>query len=214
MNFTQGKIIIYGSFGILFAFLSCSKFKNDIQKNKLNQKDDIQIGSISNECLEDSLTLCSIFRKDINNNGNDEIFSYKLRKNEQYYNASLVISTVDGTKLWEHYWEMKESDLFDDLLVKEGNISLKEWVQRFFDGTLRYGAKFKFIKLHESELQKDWIDFYARKENVSSEDLKKYILSQKINATFSYRATWREDLIMIVFVPELEKFIGYSGGEY
>lgn len=47
---------------------------------------------------------------------------------------------------------------------------------------------------------------------VTKANLKKNILSQKTNVLFSYRSSWREDLIQLVYVPAIRKFVCYQRG--
>ena len=150
---------------------------------------------------------------DINNDGVEEIIRYSLNKVAEYYEGRLTISTKDKI-LWDHQFNMTNDDLFDDLLMNEGNITLEYWVNHFFDVTLVYGAKYERYKIPANEIDMDYLDFYSNQENIPASELKNQILSQDINSTFYYRAGWREELVMLVYLPELGKFISYSGGEY
>lgn len=109
---------------------------------------------------------------------------------------------------------MTEQDLVGDLLMNEGNISVEHWVKHFFDGSLSYGAKFEKYKIKKEEINLEFLEFYSKKLKHSKEELTSLILSQKTNNTFYYRASWREELIMLVYIPKLEKLVHYSGGEY
>lgn len=156
----------------------------------------------------------STFSKDINGDSKADKFTYTLKKIATNYEGSLKITDNNGKELWFHPWEMTKEDLEDDLLREQGNIKVKEWVDHFFDGKFHYGANLDFIKIKESEIDQEYMDFYAEKYNVQSKKLKKEILSQEKNTVFSYRASWREDFYMLVYVPSLSKFVAYSGGEY
>jgi hypothetical protein len=156
----------------------------------------------------------STFLKDINGDGKSDIFIYTLQKKGANYEGSLTITNNVGKILWLHSWKMTKKDLEDDLLREQGSISVKEWVNHFFDGTLLYGAKLAFYKIKESEIDQKYIVFYAKKHAIEPQKLKSEILSLKQNTVFSYRASWREDFIMLVYVPSLSKFVGFSGGEY
>jgi hypothetical protein len=156
----------------------------------------------------------SIYSADVDGDGIKEDFLYTLDKKSHNYEGSLTIKTKDGHVLWTHLWEMTPNDLENDLLVNEGNISISHWVKHFFDGTLEYGGKFEKVKIKKGEIDDEYIKFYSEREKIPAKKLKQEILSQKINATFYYRASWREDFSMLVYMPSLKKFIAYSGGEY
>ncbi len=156
----------------------------------------------------------SSYQADVDGDGIKEDFLYSLDKKRHNYDGSLTIKSKDGHVLWTHQWEMSPDDLDNDLLREEGNISVSHWVTHFFDGTLTYGAAFEKVIIKKGEIEDEYIKFYAEREKVLPKKLKQEILSQKINSVFYYRASWREDLIMLVYVPSLKKFIAYSGGEY
>lgn len=156
----------------------------------------------------------STFQNDVDGDNRVDTFSYKLQKHEKNYSGELSIISADGNVLWEHKWEMNSNDLEDDLLQNEGNITLKKWVEDFFSGKLLYGAIFEKTKLRPIDLQNNWIDFYADRLGIRSTQLKQEILSQEKNSVFIYRASWRENLIKLVYIPEYNRFIGFSGGEY
>jgi len=156
----------------------------------------------------------STFSKDVNGDGKQDTFVYTLEKKDINYEGSLKITDNNGKILWFHPWEMTKQDLEDDLLRESGNIKVKEWVDHFFDGTFHYGASFELIKIKESEIDQDYIEFYAKKHKIEFQKLMKEILSQNKSTVFSYRASWREDFNMLVYIPSLSKFIIFSGGEY
>ena len=156
----------------------------------------------------------STFSKDVNNDGKADTFVYTLEKKDINYDGSLKITDNSGKELWFHPWEMTKEDLEDDLLRESGNIKVKEWVDHFFDGTYHYGASFELFKINESEIDPDYMEFYAKKYKIEPKKLTQEILAQKKSLVFSYRASWREDLKMLVYIPSLSKFIVFSGGEY
>ncbi|HAK60526.1 MAG TPA: hypothetical protein DCO77_09110 [Nitrospiraceae bacterium] len=156
----------------------------------------------------------SIYNADVDGDGIKERFLYALDKKSQNYDGNLTIKSKDGHVLWTHQWKMTPKDLESDLLMNEGNISISHWVRHFFDGTLVYGAKFEKVRIKKDDIDDDYMKFYSKREKIPAAKLKQEILSQKINATLYYRASWREDLVMLVYMPSLKKFIGYSGGEY
>lgn len=156
----------------------------------------------------------SRYSVDITGDSLKEVITYKLKKKGDKYDGTLKIATKDYNVLWFHEFEMSHDDLFNDLLMNEGNISLEHWVKHFFDGSLVYGAKYEKRKITEDEINMDFLEFYSKKLKHTKEELKKLILDQKINSIFYYRASWREELVMLVYIPKLKKMLHYSGGEY
>lgn len=151
---------------------------------------------------------------DINGNGVNETITYTLKLNKQNYDASLVVEAKDKIILWSHEYSMTKDDLIGDLLSYEGNISVEHWVKHFFDGTLTYGAKLEKTKIKNEEIDMEFMAFYSKQLKQTKNELKNLILSEKINTIFYYRASWREELIMLVYVPKLKKLVHYSAGEY
>jgi hypothetical protein len=80
-------------------------------------------------------------------------------------------------------------------------------------GDLNYGAKFESRKLEASELRdEERLADFAKYYGISLASMKKNILSQKANSLISYRAEWREDLNLLVYVPSIRKFVCYQRG--
>ena len=156
----------------------------------------------------------STFEEDITGDSSKEIITYRLNKNGEKYDVSLTIITKDNRVLWSHEYQMKKDDLYDDLLMYEGNISLEHWVKHFFDGSLVYGSKFEKYKIKENEIDMEFLAFYSKKLKHTKEELRDLIQKQNSNRTFYYRASWREELVMLVYIPELKQMLHYSGGEY
>lgn len=151
---------------------------------------------------------------DIDGDDKIETITYSIKKTKSGYDASLVVKTKENNVLWSHEYTMTENDLVGDLLMNEGNISLEHWVKHFFDGSLVYGAKYERYKIKNKEINMEFLEFYSKQLKHSKNKLKNLILSSKINNVFYYRASWREELIMLVYVPKLKKLVHFSGGEY
>ena len=151
---------------------------------------------------------------DIDRDNKKETITYSIKKTKSGYDASLFIKTKENNVLWSHEYTMSENDLIGDLLMNEGNISLEHWVKHFFDGSLVYGAKFEQYKIKKEEINLEFLEFYSKKLKHTANELSKLILSSKINNVFYYRASWREELIMLVYIPKLKKLVHFSGGEY
>ncbi len=111
---------------------------------------------------------------------------------------------------------MGKDDLHE-LLSTEGDVTgkkvtLADWVRRFFSGKLNYGAQIERTKIKTEDIDAEQLDYAAKLAGVNSRGLETEILSQKINVVVSYRAEWREDLMAIVYVPSLKKFVCHSRG--
>ena len=161
--------------------------------------------------------LRTVYQKDIDGDGRADKLVYEIRKWKNDYEGSLVITSATRRTLWEHRWAMSKSDL-SELIETEGDVTskktnLKFWVAKFFRGDLNYGAKFESRKLKASELRdEERLASFAKYYGISFENMKKSILSQKANSLFSYRAEWREDLNLLVYVPSIRKFVCYQRG--
>ena len=119
---------------------------------------------------------------------------------------------------WDHRWTMTRHDFIDDLLVQEGDISsrgtlsVEDWVRRFFGGSLNYGATLERQKLEASDVDDAQIAFAAKQLRTTVSRLRQDILSQETNTVFSYRAEWREDLVQLVYVPAVRRFVVFARG--
>lgn len=158
--------------------------------------------------------LSSQYSIDFDGDNIKETITYTIKKNTSSYDVSLIVKTLEKNVLWSHEYTMTEDDLVGDLLMNEGNISLEHWVKHFFDGSLVYGAKHEKTKIKEDEINLEFLEFYSKELKHSKNELKNLILSNKVNSTFYYRASWREELMMLVYIPKLKKLVHYSGGEY
>jgi hypothetical protein len=158
-------------------------------------------------------SLRSSFKADIDRDGKLDVFLYELTKIHDHFDGRLTIANAQGEILWNHTWQMSQNDL-DDLLREEGGITVEDWVKRFFDGSTTYGARYQETKLHDQDITAEFIEFYGKGESVSVPEIIANILAQEKNATLTYRASWREDMTVIVYVPKLNKFMRYSGFGY
>jgi hypothetical protein len=158
----------------------------------------------------------STYRKDIDGDGKPDKFFYQIKRWQDDYEGALIITSAKGKVLWEHHWPMAKGDVGNLLATEEDitrqKVSLENWVRRFFNGNLYYGAKFQQIKLKASDLDSEQINYAAKLARVSSRKLRRDILSQRVNTVFEYRAEWREDLMSLVYVPPLKKFVCYHRG--
>lgn len=162
-------------------------------------------------------SLRAVFTKDFDGDGKPDKLVYEVKPWRTDYEGALIITSAGGKTLWEDHWPMAKDDL-DELIETEGGVTgkkvdLKSWVERFFEGGLNYGARFEREKLKASDLSDDeLLGDFAKHYGVTTPALKKSILSQKTNLVFSYRAIWREDLIVLVYVPSVRGFVCYKRG--
>src|SRR6185503_13576123 len=161
--------------------------------------------------------LRTIYERDVDGDGKADKLVYEIAKLKDNYEGSLVITSGTRRTLWEHRWGMRNDDL-SELIETDGDVTnkkidLESWVMKFFVGELNYGAKFEKRKLKASELRdEDRLAAFAKYHGVSLASLKKSILSQKVNSLLTYRAEWREDLNLLVYVPSIGKFVCYQRG--
>lgn len=161
--------------------------------------------------------LHSLYLKDVDGDGRADKLVYEIRRWKDDYEGSLVITSARGKVLWEHQWLMTSGDL-SDLIETEADVTgkkvtLESWVKNFFEGGLNYGAELERRKLKASDLDdEERLKHFAKYYGVSLVKLKRGILSQETNILFSYRAEWREDLNLLVYVPSIGKFVCYQRG--
>lgn len=144
----------------------------------------------------------------------EEILHLDYRTLGETYLGQLTITTSEGRDLWNHQWVMGREDLEEGLLEEEGTITVREWVNRFFSGSLLYGASIHPKKLTAENLHPDILSDSAQQLQVTAQELRNQILSRPTNHTFTYRATWREDLVELVYLPQWNRFVRYGAGEY
>jgi len=158
----------------------------------------------------------SVYFKDVDGDGKPDKFTYQIKRWENDYEGALRIVSAKGSVLWEHEYPIGKGDL-NELLSTEGDatgrkVILTDWVKKFFIGELNYGAAIERIKIKAEDIDNEQIDYAAKLASVSPRKLKREIISQRSNTVVFYRAEWREDLMMIVYVPSLRKFVCYSRG--
>lgn len=161
--------------------------------------------------------LRAVYLKDVDGDGKADKLVYQIKRWKNDFEGSLVITSAKGRTLWEDQWVMVKGDL-EELIETEGavtgkKVDLKSWVDRFLRGDLNYGLKLESRKLKASELQDtELIAVFAKYYRVAPASLRNNILSQKTNSLLAYRAEWREDLMLLVYVPSLGKFVCYQRG--
>jgi hypothetical protein len=151
------------------------------------------------------------FQTDVDGDAKPDRLFYEIRAWETEYEGLFRIISSEGKVLWEHQYLMMKRDLVNWLGVV-GNISTEDWVRGFCSNKYGYGAEVKRIKLKSSDLDDEQIAYAAELVEISPAKLKGEILSQKENRVVLYRAEWREDLMSLVYVPSLKRFVCYHRG--
>ncbi len=175
------------------------------------------IGGFANGPQTTAQQYRAVFTKDFDGDGRPDRLVYEIKPWNTDYEGALIITSAQGKTLWEDHWPMGKGDL-EELIETEGDVTgkkvdLKSWVERFFEGGLNYGGRLERQKLKASDLSnEEFLAGFAKHYGVSTASLKKSILSQKTNLLFSYRAEWREDLILLVYVPSVRGFVCYQRG--
>lgn len=158
-----------------------------------------------------SKPLRSTYRKDVDGDGRPDKFIYEVKRRETDYEGSLRIISAKGNVLWEHQFLLLEKDLLGDPDWLGGK-SVEYWVKNFFKG-VAYGAEVESLKLKPSDLDdEERLAAFAKRYGTSLGKLRRGILSQEVNTVFSYRAEWREDLNMLVYVPSIGRLVCYKRG--
>ena len=158
---------------------------------------------------------------DVNGDGKKESFVYTIvDSGKEYITSSLSIKTENNQIYWFHEWQMHRSDLYDDIfttsgeLTERGELTLEEWLSGFFECKLDYTSCIYKAKLKREDIVYDFVKYSAKKEKLTTKQLMALIINNKEHVIFHYRATWREDLLELVFVPTLNKFIHFGMGNY
>ncbi len=153
--------------------------------------------------------LKSEYKADVDGDKRPETFIYSLTPGKPYQ-ADLLIRSANGVSLWEHSWNIQADDLAV-LMEEEGRENEADWVNRFFENSNFDAGSYAKSKLTAQDISDDYIQFWAEELKVSADRIKRSILAQPVNHTFHYRAEWREDFYALVYVPELKKFVQYTG---
>ena len=149
---------------------------------------------------------------DVDGDGKKDKIVYQIKPWKEDFEGLLKISSAQGKVIWEHEFFMGSNDLAKFLVEVLGYSSVSDWVNSVFNGKGNYAFLAEKIKIKSSEIDSEQLDYAAKLYNFSARNVKKEILFQKKNQIFSYRAEWREDLMMLVYVPSLKRFVCYSRG--
>lgn len=136
--------------------------------------------------------------------------SYSLKKNKDGYLGQFII-TMDKKVLWNHDWVTNMRD-FDNLLENEPTQPkhLQSWVKGIFRA--HYGVKILIQKISKEDIDDSAIEYSAKTYKVSTQNIMDEILSDEYPLVVSYRAEWREDMMNIVYLKSIKKFICFKRG--
>lgn len=171
--------------------------KWDIEKKKL---------------LEASYPLTNEAWIDVNGDGSRDHVYYRVQRWKDDFEGLLRISSANGAELWSHEFFMRANDLAKFLAEVLHYDNVSDWVKSVFDKNADYSFDSKRRKLKPSELDEDQLRQAAKLHKKSFPKLRLEILAQETNLIFSYRAEWREDLVVLVYVPSLKQFVCFSRG--
>lgn len=142
---------------------------------------------------------------------------FHMERRKDNFDALLRVSDPANRTLWVHGWSISSKDLNEMLMTESAvtgtSITLQKWVRSYLSGSLHYGAKLKREALGPSRIDQDELISYAKEHNTSLDNLKRLILAAP-RFVFSYRATWREDMWELVYLPELKAFVPFGHGGY
>lgn len=159
------------------------------------------------------LLACTVHASSINvdiGNGKKAQFEFTLVPKAEAYEAKVRVIGPKKSELWLHQWTMNEGDL-KTMLEEEGRSSVDEWTTKFFQNKPFGMETFSLGKLTEEDMWPEFLDQSAKILKTTPADLKAAILGEEKNFLFTYRSTWREDLIALVFVPKHNRFVVYRG---
>jgi len=145
---------------------------------------------------------------------------YSLNRKKDKFLGTFVIREKNNL-LWTHEWQMDPGDLysiqeFDSALSHEAKkkpIGLnppESWADKIF--TSHYGVQISIQKVVTTDIDEEILKDGAAYNNIDYEKLKTSILASDFSIVVSYRAEWREDLINLVYVESMNKFVCFSRG--
>lgn len=149
---------------------------------------------------------------DIDGDGKPDKLYYRIRPWEDDFEGQVKITSNDQRVIWDHEFYMGKNDLAKFLAEVLDYSNVTQWVKNFFKAKAPYAFEFKKTKIKASDLNEVQIDHAAEIHKTTAKKLRDEILSQPKNHVISYRAEWREDLMLAVYVPSLKRFICYSRG--
>lgn len=153
---------------------------------------------------------------DFDGDGRKDEILYRVEQVEDFYKGLLKITSAKGKVLWEDNFPMDAGDLAEWLGVMDDTekheVTVTDWVNNAFNKKYNYAFEAENRKIEKLEIDDTQIEYAAKLNKISARKLKTEILAQKTNKIFTYRAEWREDLMQIVYVPSLRKFVCFARG--
>lgn len=175
--------------------------------NRKNQWEDEK-----RKLLQANYPLTSSTRIDVDGDNVADTITYGVKRWEDDFEGRLTIISSKGKELWDHEFFMASRDLAKFLAEVLEYENSSQWVASVFTVGAPYRFEFERIKIKADAIGDEQIEHAAKIHKTSATKLKKEILNQKVNRTFSYRAEWREDLMLLVYIPSLKYFVCYSRG--
>lgn len=149
---------------------------------------------------------------DIDGDGKKDKILYRVQPWESDFEGLVEITNAKGKIIWEHEFFMSSDDLYKFLTEVLYYGSVTDWVNSVFNKKKNYSFRVGNVKIKESEIDSEQLTHAAKVFKFSAEKVKAEILAQKTNRVFAYRAEWREDLMKIVYVPSIKRFVCFSRG--
>lgn len=185
-----------------------AKREQQIKENEMRRK----------RILSADYPLSSNYYADFDGDSKKDVILYQIKPFKDFYEGLLKITSATGKILWEDNFPMSKSDLSEWLNtmgdVDNEEIDISKWVKNAFNNKYNYAFETENRKIKKREIDETQIEYAAKLNKISAGKLKAEILAQKTNRIFSYRAEWREDLMQIVYVPSLKKFVCFARGYY
>jgi hypothetical protein len=155
---------------------------------------------------------------DFDGDGKKDEILYQIKPFEDFYEGLLEITSAQGKVLWKDNFQMDSGDLAEWLdtmgATESAEVTITDWVNNAFNPKYNYAFEVENRKIEKREIDGSQIAYAAKLNKISAAKLRTEILAQKSNRIFTYRSTWREDLMQIVYIPSLKKFVCFARGYY
>ncbi len=156
--------------------------------------------------------LINEFSLDVDGDRRPDKLFYRIQPWEDDFEGQVKITAAAKRVIWDHEFYMGKNDLAKFLVEVLDYSNVTQWVKNFFNSKAPYAFEFEKARIKASEIDEVQINHAAEIHKTTAKKLRDEILSQPKNHVISYRAEWREDLMLAVYVPSLKQFICYSRG--
>lgn len=147
----------------------------------------------------------SIFKADVDGDGQDDVFTFKTVDEGWRYACSLNIESALGKILWHSEWKTTLEDM-NDYIESRGRKDWKGYVDSFFERSYPRTAKgYRKTKIKRSQLDQEVMVHAMNKSGIGIEKIIDDILSQPQNQVFVYTAD-SYDSHVLVYVPKINQF--------